>query len=99
MKLKKEPELSNEQQLHETMKEIDMMHVQETSKADYQHLVQEQQKGETLNQRKAELIQRLHAREQVLEKTRAKNSQIKKDIAQARHIIRFATHKAERDAN
>ena len=91
-------EQSNEQQLHETMKEIDMMHIQDTSKSDYQQMLKEQEKGNMLNQKKAELAQKLREREQVLEKTRAENSQVKKDIAQVRHIIKFTTHRAERES-
>ena len=75
------------------------MHIQDTSKADYQQYLREKERGNTLTQQKTELLQKLREREDVLERTRAENSQIKKNIAQARHVIRFATHKAERDAN
>ena len=92
-------EQSNELQLHETMKEIDMMHVQDYSSATYKQLSEEQAKSDVLIQKREELKGALKEREEALEHVRAENSQIKKSIAQLKHEIRFASNRAERDSN
>lgn len=88
-------EQSNEQQLHETMKEIDMMPTQNSNEEDYQMLEEEQKRKEELEAKRSILKLELQKQEKNLEEVRNENSKIRKDLAAISHQVHMGARKAQ----
>ncbi|EAX95629.1 hypothetical protein TVAG_047270 [Trichomonas vaginalis G3] len=88
-------EQSNEQQLHETMKEIDMMPSPVQNDQDYEILGEEQKNGEELEKKRSILKMELRKKEELLDEVRNENSKIRKDIAAVSHQVRMGARKAQ----
>ena len=87
-------ELSNEQQLHETMKEIDMFRMPNNSEG-IESLNAEKSKTDDLSYQRSTLQAKLREKELALDAVRAENSQLKKQIADCTHRIRFSVRRTQ----
>jgi hypothetical protein len=82
-------EQSNQRQLHETMKEIDMMSSAEGFvHEDFCSIEKGRIKAKRLKDRKLEVVDRFQEKEAVLDEVRMHKNELKKQIAHAKHDIR-----------
>lgn len=85
-------EQSNEHQLHETMREIDSMNLVRPS-TDVQNLEMERTRFEQMSSKRNDMQSILADREAQLERARAENNALKKELASVKHQLRFSTKK------